>query len=79
MTGGDVSSDAGIMALREADRCLGLLRALDAAIEDPRDPGQITHQQVDLLRQRVFGLGLGYGDLNGHDTLRQDLVWQSAR
>lgn len=67
------------MALREADRCLGLLRALDAAIEDPRDPGQITHQQVDLLRQRVFGLGLGYGDLNGHDTLRQDLVWQSAR
>jgi len=44
------------MALREADRCLGLLRALDAAIEDPRNPGQITHQQVDLLRQRVFGL-----------------------
>jgi hypothetical protein len=77
-TGGDVSSDGGIMALREADRRLGLLQALDAAIEDPRDPGQITHRQVDLLRQRVFGLALGYEDLNDHDTLRHDLVWQSA-
>jgi hypothetical protein len=66
------------MALREADRQLGLVRALDQAIDDPRDPGQITHRQVDLLRQRIFGLSLGYEDLNDHDRLRHDLVWQSA-
>ena len=65
VTGGDVSSDGGTMALRAADRRLGLLQALDAAIEDPRDAGQITHRQVDLLRQRVFALALGYEDLKG--------------
>lgn len=76
--GGEVSSDGGVMLLREADRRLGLTRALDAALPDPRDPEQITHEQVDLLRQRIYGLALGYEDLNDHDTLRHDLAWQSA-
>lgn len=76
--GGDVSSDGGVMLLREADRRLGLTRALDAALPDPRDPELITHEQVDLLRQRIYGLALGYEDLNDHDTLRHDLAWQSA-
>jgi hypothetical protein len=76
--GGDVSSDGGIMLLREADRRLGLVAALNAVLPDPRDPLQITHQQVDLLRQRIYGLALGYEDLNDHDTLRHDLVWQTA-
>ena len=77
-TGGDVSSDGGIMALRAADRRLGLCKALDAAIPDPRDPDLITHRQIDLLRQRVYGLAMGYEDLNDHDHLRGDLAWQSA-
>ena len=76
--GGEVSSDGGVMLLREADRRLGLTRALDAALPDPRDPELITHAQVDLLRQRIYGLALGYEDLNDHDTLRHDLAWQSA-
>lgn len=76
--GGDVSSDGGIMALRAADRRTGLLEALDAAIVDPRNPDLITHRQIDLLRQRVYGLAAGYEDLNDHDTLRSDLLWQSA-
>ncbi|MEO7317637.1 MAG: IS1380 family transposase [Chthoniobacteraceae bacterium] len=76
--GGEVSSDGGVMLLREADRRLGLTRALDAALPDPRDPDLITHAQVDLLRQRIYGLALGYEDLNDHDTLRHDLAWQSA-
>jgi hypothetical protein len=76
--GGDVSSDGGVMLLREVDRRLGLTRALDAALPDPRDPDLITHEQVDLLRQRIYGLALGYEDLNDHDTLRHDLAWQSA-
>ena len=77
-TGGDVSSDGGVMVLRQADRRLGLTRALDKVIADPRNPELITHQQIDLLRQRIYGLALGYEDLNDHDTLRKDLAWQSA-
>lgn len=66
------------MALRAADRRTGLCRALDSVLDDPRDPDLITHRQIDLLRQRIYGLALGYEDLNDHDTLRSDLVWQSA-
>jgi hypothetical protein len=76
--GGDVSSDGGLLLLREADRRLGLLKALDAALPDPRDPIYITHRQIDLLRQRVYGIAQGYEDLNDHGTLRHDLVWQTA-
>jgi hypothetical protein len=76
--GGDVSSDGGVMLLRQADRRLGLTKALDRVLRDPRDPDQITHRQIDLLRQRIYGLALGYEDLNDHDRLRQDLAWQTA-
>jgi len=76
--GGDVSSDGGLLLLREADRRLGLLKALDAALADPRDPLHITHRQIGLLGQRVFGIAMGYEDLNDHETLRHDLVWQTA-
>lgn len=77
-TGGNVSSDGGILLLRAADQRLGLSAALDAVLTDPRDPLLITHPQVDLLRQRIYGLALGYEDLNDHDTLRRDLAWQTA-
>jgi len=77
-SGGDVSSDGGVMVLRQADRRLGLCHALSQVIADPRNPDLITHRQIDLLRQRIYGLALGYEDLNDHDTLRKDLAWQSA-
>ena len=77
-SGGEVSSDGGVIVLRQVDRRLGLCRALDAVVADPRDPDLVTHAQVDLLRQRIYGLALGYEDLNDHDTLRKDLAWQSA-
>jgi len=57
---------------------LGLIAALDAVIEDPREADQMVHRQRDLLSQRMYGLALGYEDLNDHDTLRKDLLWQSA-
>ena len=66
------------MALRAADQKLGLIAALDVVIKDPRDANQIVHRQQDLLRQRIYGLAMGYEDLNDHDTLRKDLLWQSA-
>lgn len=77
-SGGDVSSDGGILLLRQADRLTGLCQALDQTMVDPRNPDLITHRQVDLLRQRIFGIALGYEDLNDHDTLRNDPAWQSA-
>jgi len=77
-TGGDVSSDGGILLLREADRRLGLVAALDEVLVDPRHQVFITHRQVDLLRQRIYGLALGYEDLNDHATLRCDLAFQTA-
>jgi hypothetical protein len=77
-SGGEVSSDGGIVLLREADRRLGLVAALDAVLPDPRHKVFITHRQVDLLRQRIYGLALGYEDLNDHDTLRHDAAWQTS-
>src|SRR3954471_10763688 len=76
-SGGSLTSDAGALLLREADKRLGLLDALDAAIPDPRHPELITHPQRCLLDQRVFGIALGYEDLNDHSSLRDDPLWQA--
>lgn len=76
--GGNVSSDGGVILLRQVDRKLGLTQALDKVLPDRRDPEAIIHRQIDLLRQRIYGLALGYEDLNDHATLRDDLLWQSA-
>jgi hypothetical protein len=75
-TGGTLTSDAGALLLREADKRLGLLDAFDRAIPDPRDPDLITHSQRSLLAQRILGIALGYEDLNDHDSLRNDPFWQ---
>ena len=76
--GGEVTSDGGLMLLAEMDRRLGLTKKLSRALKDPRNPDMIKHQQVDLIRQRIYGIALGYEDLNDHDSLRKDLVWQTA-
>lgn len=70
--GGRLTSDAGGLLLREADRQLGLIRRLAACIPDPRDPLMTVHDQQTMLAQRIFGIALGYEDLNDHDTLRDD-------
>src|SRR3954451_7491255 len=75
--GGDLTTDAGALLLREADRRLGLLDALDRCLDDPRDPDLITRPQRALLAQRVFGIACGYEDLNDHGALRRDPLWQA--
>jgi len=70
--GGRLSSDGGGLLLREVDRQLGLTASLAGCIADPRDPAKITHDLKTLLAQRVFGIALGYEDLNDHETLRDD-------
>jgi hypothetical protein len=77
-SGGDLSSDGGLLLLRQLDRHLGLSRAAAAAIPDPRDPERIRHALRDLLAQRLYGLCCGYEDLNDHKTLRDDVLMQTA-
>jgi hypothetical protein len=76
--GGDLSSDGGLMLLRRVDERIGLTRAVAAVFSDPRDPARIRHRLRDLLAQRLYGLCCGYEDLNDHDTLRADLLMQTA-
>ncbi len=76
--GGRLTSDAGILLLREVDREIGLLDAINAAIPDPRDPAAITHDQRTMLAQRIFSIALGYEDLNDQQTMRTDAALQVA-
>ena len=77
-SGGDLSSDGGLLLLRQVDEQLGLSRAAAAAIPDPRDPERIRHGLRQMLAQRLYGLCCGYEDLNDHKTLRGDLLMQTA-
>ena len=70
--GGRVSSEGGGMFLREADLRFGIVDRLAGCFRDFRDPELVEHSVVDLLRQRIYGLCLGYEDLNDHDALRHD-------
>ena len=77
-SGGELSSDGGLLLLRQIDRHLGLSRAAAAAIPDPRDPQRIRHGLRDLLAQRLYALCCGYEDLNDHKALRGDVLMQTA-
>jgi len=70
--GGTMTSDAGGLLLRETDQRLNLLPRLAACFEDHRHPWLITHTVEEMVSQRVYGLALGYEDLNDHDQLRRD-------
>jgi len=70
--GGTLTSDGGALLLRETDRATGLLARFAACFTDHRDPARVTHAVESLVRQRVYGLALGYEDLNDHDALRHD-------
>lgn len=74
--GGRLTSDGGVLLLREVDRRVGLTRALAEGISDPRTPEKIVHDLETMLAQRLYGIALGYEDLNDHGTLREDPVFQ---
>ena len=76
--GGSMTSDGGVMLLGATDRKLGLIEAAARCIADPRSPLLITHAVRDMLRQRVYGLALGWEDLNDHGALRLDVAMQTA-
>ncbi len=74
--GGDVSTDAGLLLLREVDRRLGLTQSAAKVLADARQKGKVKHEAETMLRQRIFGLCAGYEDLNDFDTLRDDGLFQ---
>jgi hypothetical protein len=76
--GGSMTSDGGVMLLSEVDRKIGLMQAASRCIADPRSPLLIKHGVRDMLRQRVYGLALGWEDLSDHGALRQDVAIQTA-
>ena len=70
--GGDITSNAGALLLGQVDRGLGLVRRFAECFIDRRDPRLVEHTVETLVGQRIFGLVLGYEDLNDHDELRKD-------
>ena len=70
--GGNISSDSGGLLLQQTERITGIISQFAGCFTDHRDPDLIEHTVKDLIAQRVYGLALGYEDLNDHDELRND-------
>ncbi|MCK5521228.1 MAG: IS1380 family transposase [Candidatus Marinimicrobia bacterium] len=75
--GGSITSDGGGNFLRMADRQLNLLSTMAKFFSDNRDQSKVNHSVLEMLRQRVYGIALGYEDLNDHKTLRKDIAFQA--
>ena len=72
--GGRLTSDAGVLLLREAAERTGLVRRFAQCFTDHRDPTRTEHTVAELVAQRVLALACGYEDLNDHDVLRDDAL-----
>jgi hypothetical protein len=70
--GAQMTTEGGALLLRETDRKIGLLQRVAACFTDTRDPQRIEHGLSEMLAQRIYGLALGYEDLNDHEELRRD-------
>lgn len=70
--GGSITSDAGGLLLKEVEAKTGILRQFAKCFHDHRNPAYIEHTVQELISQRIYGLALGYEDLNDHDDLRAD-------
>jgi hypothetical protein len=70
--GGQISSDGGSLLLRETDRRINLLPRLANCFLDGRDSTRVQHSVGEMVAQRVYGLALGYEDINDHEQLRHD-------
>lgn len=76
--GGDITSDAGLLLIRQADDALGLIRGLSGCIYDKRDSRYADHDMDTLLRQRAYQIVAGYEDCNDADLLRKDPALKAA-
>jgi hypothetical protein len=73
--GGTISSDGGAFLLRQTDQRLNLLPRLAGCFLDGRNQEQVEHSILEMLSQRIYGLALGYEDINDHEQLRKDPVF----
>jgi len=76
--GGTLSSDGGVLFLREIEAHVGIIRRFAAALQDPRDPRYIDHSYAELLSQRIFQIACGYEDANDCTLLRHDPAFKAA-
>lgn len=74
--GGQISTDGGLLVLRQFDQRYRLTADLDLALADPRDPARITHPLLVLARQRLYAICAGYEDANDAHRLREDPILQ---
>ena len=70
--GGAITSDAGALLLGATDRAIRMVDRLASCFVDRRSQAQVEHSVATLVGQRIFGIALGYEDLNDHETLRYD-------
>jgi hypothetical protein len=73
--GGTISSDGGAFLLRQTDKRLNLLARMAVCFLDGRNQDMVEHSILEMLSQRVYGLALGYEDINDHEQLRHDPVF----
>ena len=76
--GGYLSSDGGLILLRELEERTGIVKRFSKCFWDMRNQEWVEHPLEDLLKQRVFGLIAGYEDINDHDSLREDVLFAVA-
>jgi len=76
--GGMLSSDAGVLVLRDVERRLGMAARLAGCIRDRRNASRIDHRLEEMLRLRMFAIAAGYEDANDCATLRHDPVFKMA-
>ena len=76
--GGRLSSEGGLLALREIERRLGLANRLAACLKDPRAPEKVVHGLAEIIRFRILMIAAGYEDGNDAATLRRDPMFKLA-
>src|SRR6267378_3924428 len=72
--GAQTSTEGGVLLLRQADHKIELLKRVASCFIDARDPQRVAHGLSEMLAQRIYGLALGYEDLNDHEELRRDTL-----
>ena len=75
---GRISSDGGLVLLRETAKATRFFKQIASCFDDHRDARRIEHTVTELLSQRILGIACGYEDLNDHDTLRKDPLFALA-
>src|SRR4029434_2734227 len=76
--GGALSSDGGVLFLRETEAHIGVMRRFVEALDDRRDPRYTEHRDEELCRERIFQIACGYEDANDGDSLRRDPAFKAA-